>query len=72
MNAQTGMHFPNDRLTESASHSERGFRDALSVEGRTGKRIPFWARIPGRIFRLRAVSESASRSGTEFWDTVSS
>ena len=36
-----------------------------------GKRIPFWSRIPGRSFRLRADPETASHSEAEIWDTLS-
>lgn len=32
IDAQTGMHFPNERLAESTSHSEPKYRDALSLE----------------------------------------
>ena len=36
-----------------------------------GKRIPFWSRIPGRSFRLRADPETASHSEAEIWDALS-
>ena len=36
-----------------------------------GKRIPFWSRIPGRSFRLRADPETASHSEAEIWNALS-
>ena len=43
----------------------------LPLEMPPGKRIPFWSRIPGRSFRLRADPETASHSEAEIWDTLS-
>lgn len=43
----------------------------LPLEAPAGKRIPFWGRILGRSFRLKADPESASRSERAFRDAVS-
>lgn len=41
------------------------------VEGRSGKCVPFQARIPGHSFRMRPRWESSSHSEAGFRDAVS-
>ena len=60
-----------DRRWESASRSERGFRDELSASHSFGNCIPFRMRIPGCAFRLKRHPETASQSESEFWDGFS-
>ena len=43
----------------------------LPLEMPPGKRIPFWSRIPGRSFRLRADPETASHPEAGIRDVVS-
>ena len=60
-----------DRHWESASRSERGFRDELSASHSFGNCIPFRMRIPGCGFRLRHHPETTSQSERGFRDGLS-
>ena len=60
-----------DRRWESASRSERGFRDVLSASHSFGNCIPFRTRIPGCTFRLSCHWESISHSTARFRVAVS-
>ena len=60
-----------DRHWESASRSERGFRDELSASHSFGNCIPFRTRIPGCGFRLRRHPETTSQSECGFRDVLS-
>ena len=60
-----------DRRWESASRSERGFRDELSASHSFGNCIPFRMRIPGCGFRLMCHPETTSQSECGFRDGFS-
>lgn len=67
----SGMRFPLGPPLESASRSERGFRDELSASHSFGNCIPFRMRIPGCGFRLRHHPETTSQSERGFRDALS-